>query len=106
MALGVMGLEHHYFYSLTPRVFSNISKGFNQRKESEEITSWTQTRKMMFAVLKPHLKNKNATEKDLFVFPWENKTEEDSEFLTENQAEEILKKQKEFWKKIDNKKKK
>lgn len=102
-----MGLEHHYFYTLTPRVFSNISEGYNQRRESEVQISWSQTRKMMFAFLRPHLKNKNATEQDLFKFPWEEQTNEIEEEIIENeaQANEILQKQKTFWEKLDSKRK-
>lgn len=109
MALGVMGLDYHYFYSLTPRVFSNISEGYNQRVESELQNGWIQTRKMMFAFLRPHLKNKNATEIDLFRFPWENEERDISgleEIETEDQAEKVIQEQKAFWEKMDQKRKK
>lgn len=104
-----MGLEYHYFYSLTPRVFSNISDGYAQRVEAEMQTSWIQTRKMMYAFLRPHLKNRNATEQDLFLFPWENDPkqddEDDIEIETAEQAEQFRLQQVEFWENLDKKRK-
>lgn len=40
----------------------------------------------MFAVLRPHLKKRTATEKDIMVFPWEKNTNQ--EFV--NLENEIL----------------
>lgn len=98
-----MGLTYDYFYSLTPRVFFNIHDGYNQRVEMEYKDNWLRTRKLMFAMLKPHLKNKNATETDLFAFPWENVDDvvEDNLIQTTDQADQILKEQEQYWEAID-----
>lgn len=58
----------------------------------------------MFAVLKPHLKNNQTTETDLFTFPWEEiKTDQD--IVSTEQAQEILKQQQDYWNNIDKKRK-
>jgi len=104
MALGVMGLNYDYFYSLTPRVFFNIHEGYNLRVELEYKDNWLRTRKLMFAMLKPHLKRKDATETDLFCLPWENENvadKEAEEIETFEQAEKIYLEQKEYWAEID-----
>lgn len=107
-ALGVIGLEHDYFYSLTPRVFYNIQVGYNQKEDNYFKNSWLQTRKLMFAALRPHLKNQNSTERDLFRFDWEDETPavETEEITTAEQAEKVLQEQKEFWKKMDQRRSK
>ncbi|WKW47259.1 hypothetical protein P3875_04125 [Myroides sp. JBRI-B21084] len=98
-----MGLTYDYFYSLTPRVFFNIHEGFNQRVEMEFKDNWLRTRKLMFAMLKPHLKNKNATEIDLFSFPWETESNEIEEILSAEKADEIIQQQIDYWEAIDRK---
>jgi hypothetical protein len=105
LALGVMGLNYDYFYSLTPRVFYNVHAGYNQRVEMEYKDNWVRTRKIMFAVLQPHLKDKNSTEASLIRFPWENDEDVVEAVLAQNedQAQEVLREQEEYWKAIDRK---
>lgn len=100
-----MGLNYDYFYSLTPCVFYNVHAGYNQRVEFEYKDEWIRTRKIMFAVLQPHLKNKNLTELGFFRLPWETEESvvEAVEVENEQQAENFLQDQKEYWKAIDRK---
>lgn len=100
-----MGLNYDYFYSLTPRVFYNVHAGYNQRVEMEYKDNWVRTRKIMFAVLQPHLKNRSLTELGFFRLPWENEEDvvETAEIETTEQAQEVLREQEEYWKAIDRK---
>lgn len=90
-------------YSLTPRSFFNAVAG--QRKK-EDITSrenWLMTRKIMFAAMKPYLKE-GVEETDILPLPWEeNLVKELSETRTAEILEEI-EKGKAFWDDFDNKK--
>lgn len=107
-ALGVIGLEHDYFYSLTPRVFYNIQVGYNQKEDNYFKNSWLQVRELMFAALRPYLKNQNAKSSSLFRFDWEEETSpiETEEITTAEQAEKVLQEQKEFWEKMDQRRSK
>lgn len=102
-ALGVIGLEHDYFYSLTPRVFYNIQVGYNQKEDNYFKNSWLQVRELIFAALRPYLKNQNAKSSSLFRFDWEEETSaiEAEEITTAEQAEKVLQAQQEFWRKMD-----
>jgi len=39
-----MGLNIDYFYSLTPREFNNIFKGYSEKENAQLKLSWEQTR--------------------------------------------------------------
>ncbi|XRE42213.1 hypothetical protein ACIVBQ_000417 [Tenacibaculum discolor] len=76
MACGEVGLEIMYFYSLTPRQFYNVLKGWRKRNEKKENNHWEQTRLLMYSFLKPHAKNPDRFElTDVFKFPWEETQE-------------------------------
>lgn len=67
-----MGLSLVYFYSLTPRVFTNILIGYANKQEKLSKESWEQTRRIMHSVLLPH--KKEGTElklTDVMLFKWE-----------------------------------
>ena len=72
MALGELGLALDYFYSLTPREFSNILSGYRDRQESEFRDRWERTRRQMWAALAPHQKKGSQfTPGKLIEFPWD-----------------------------------
>lgn len=59
--------------------------------------SWEQTRTLYDAIIRPHLKSKNKSSKEILPFPWDNEIEskqEDEEELTFEEMEER-------WAKID-----
>lgn len=109
MALGEIGLSYDGFYQLTPRSFTNVVNGFRNRRYEESKTSWEQTRYLFYAALKPHLKG-NPSLKKLMPLPWDNEDDDtDIEKViieTPEQAEEILKQEKDFWAEVDKKRNK
>ena len=84
-----MGLNLDYFYSLTPREFYNISKGWRARKEGEERLSWEQTRSIMFTVASPNLKKKNLKITEFMPFPWE-KLQKEKKKLSESELKTMF----------------
>ncbi|QQU04033.1 Uncharacterised protein [Myroides odoratus] len=103
LACGRIGLDINYFYSLTPRQFNNIQLGWNENNEMQIKTSWEQTRKIFEAVLRPYMKDKTKTAKDLLPLPWDTEevhAEEDLD-AEQNTFEEMQ----ERWRLIDEKKK-
>lgn len=70
LALGEMAMTWEEFMNLTPRVFTNKSKGFQKRLEQGLQISWEQTRWLAAITINPHLK-KQLKPKDLATFPWE-----------------------------------
>lgn len=67
-----MGLDINYFYNLTPRQFTNIQKGWSDRRDAESKERMIYTRRLMFAFLQPYAKN--LTEQKLWPFDWESES--------------------------------
>ncbi len=65
-------MSFDYLYDLTSRQFSNIQDGWNANQELQTKTSWEQTRMLYDAVIRPHLKDKNKSARDLLPFPWDD----------------------------------
>lgn len=96
-----MGLSLAYFYSLTPRVFTNILIGYANKQEKLSIESWEQTRRIMHSVLLPH--KKEGTElklTDVLLFKWEK---EDDKVVKKPKTRAELEA---YWHKRDNQKNK
>ena len=51
----MMGLSYSDLYDLTPRSFSNASKGFFELRKEDIRTSWEQTRVIAHVTASPHL---------------------------------------------------
>jgi hypothetical protein len=81
MALGELGLTIDYFYSLTPRQFSNTMNGYRKKEDNLSKERWMMTRKIMYFSIV--LKTKNLKEKDILSFPWEEDIQ--AEFNEEQQ---------------------
>lgn len=99
-----MGLNIDYFYSLTPRQFYNISKGYRKKEEDSFKLSWEQTRSIMFTVASPHFKKSKQNSKisDFMPFPWEKEKEENERNqLSRKEVNKIFN----AWDKIEFKKK-
>ncbi|MCO7721975.1 hypothetical protein NJB85_02130 [Myroides odoratimimus] len=98
MACGRIGLSFDYLYNLTSRQFSNIQEGWNGQQEMLTKTSWEQTRSLYDAIIRPHLKDKKKSAKDIFPFPWDKEIEEQ---VNEKVPEITTDEMEERWKKID-----
>lgn len=98
-------MKYKYFYSLSPRVFSNILDGFvRQKNKEEELFLWG-VRKVAYATLLPHKsKSFTLTEQDIFMLPSEINKEAVAERELEQMAFEV-EKDKEFWANYDINKK-
>lgn len=98
-----MGLTFDYFYSLTPRQFYNIQKGYSDRREAESNERLILTRRIMYASLMPWSKNLN--EQDVWKFDWETNAQiergEEADKLLAQQLEETEK----YWQSIDERRK-
>lgn len=93
-------MQIDYFYSLTYRQFVNTLDGFRRKQEAESKERLIIMRKIAYAAILPHLKDKTS-ETDFMPFDWEKET---IEFVNKKTTEELkteLQEQKEFWKKID-----
>lgn len=64
-------------------------------------TSWEQTRTLYDAIIRPHLKSKNKSAKEILPFPWDKEDWQANEEIPEETSEEM----EERWKKIDAMKK-
>lgn len=60
---------------MTPREWSNLVTGFNDRENRKEQSEWERIRWQTTILVNPHTK-KTIKAKDLIVFPWENKKKE------------------------------
>jgi hypothetical protein len=68
-----LGLKYDYFYSLTPRVFDNISKGKIQEKERDFKENWERVRAVIVASLTPHIqKGSSRKAQKVYPLPWDN----------------------------------
>lgn len=72
------------------------------KQDREFRNGWEQTRKLAFAMLQPHLKNRNITEKKLMPFAWDvEEVERGDVFETPEQVKDFLEHQREFYARID-----
>jgi len=92
-----MGLNLDYFYSLTPREFDNIRKGFIKKEEARIQLSWEQTRTLMYAITAPNLPKakRNMKITEFFPLPWDE-TKKPKKQLSKKELGEMFKK----WDKI------
>ncbi|MCG7502382.1 hypothetical protein MHM83_10910 [Tenacibaculum sp. Mcav3-52] len=75
LACGEVGLEIMYFYSLTPRQFYNVLKGFRKREAEKEQSEWYRARMLMYHAILPYSDNKKLKIQDIMEFPWEETQE-------------------------------
>lgn len=90
-------------YRLTPRSFFNAVNGFHRQQDNQSKERWIQTRKLMFAVMKPYLEG-NVEEYEVQPFPWEENTIKQ---LTEERLANLMEgieKTTDFWEAYDRKK--
>jgi hypothetical protein len=57
---------------MTPREFSNTSRGFSEKVERQYRADWERARWIASVTIAPHTK-KRLSPTDLIRFPWENK---------------------------------
>jgi hypothetical protein len=98
-----MGLLIDEFYKLTPRQFHNVQSGFYRRKEDELKIQLILNRGLKFAVIKPHLKDQNATEEVVYPLYFEDNIS--TEVNLEKQKEIVEQQKIEIWSRIDAMKK-
>lgn len=96
-----MSLDINYFYSLTPRQFYNIQKGFYKKNEDQLKQHLFLNRRLAFYFVSPYLKDKNLTEEKWMPLYFE-KQKTSKEYL--QQQIEQVEKQKAFWAMVDAKK--
>ncbi len=95
-----MGLTIDYFYSLTPSQFTNISRGYVEKREIDIKLSWEQCRFNSFYAVVAHSKRIKRPEQ-IITFPWEKS---ETQVQKDNRTpEEQLIAVKEFWENIDKK---
>lgn len=97
-----MGLQLDYFYSLTPRQFSNAVKGFRKKEENRSKEAWVMHRRTAFWILSPNLKE-GARELDLDVFYWEKDSVKELAEAEVLQMQEIIKKSQSVFDRYDEK---
>lgn len=97
-----MGLALDYFYSLTPREFTNALRGFRAREQAHFRNSWEQVRQVMWASLAPYQKKGSQLKpQGIMQFEWE-KTENEAT-LDDLKAlrETVEQKNRVFWQRVD-----
>lgn len=93
---------------MTPRQFTNTERGYRKQQDTLSKERCILTRKIMWATAFPHLKEK-ITEEQIWPLPWDEVVDED--MMEKISVEESVKLQedaervKEFYKKINEKKK-
>lgn len=93
-----MGLTIDYFYSLTPRQFFNIQRGWLERRNAESMERMLLTRKIMLTNLMPW--SKGLTEEKIWPIASPEKSEPKP--LPENYIAD-LEASKKRWQERDNK---
>ena len=89
-----MGLELHYFYTLTPRQFYNIVEGYATKKETAFKDRWERTRLIAFySAFNFESKNKKMIPTEFYPLPWEK----EMATAVKQTPEEVA----EYWKKVD-----
>lgn len=94
-----MGLSIDYFYSLTPRQFTNIQKGWSDRRDAEQKERFILTRRLMFAALAPH--SKGLTEQSIWPLEFENELLDEVEQRDDEQMAKDLEEVRLFWERYD-----
>ncbi len=70
-ALGCVGLSFDDFCRCTVQEFESICKAYHDQREAEYKERWEQTRAVVVASLRPHLKGHPPVRK-IFPLPWDN----------------------------------
>lgn len=77
-----------YFYSLTPRQFANISKGYQNKIEAKYKLSWEQTRMIRYQIyLGTPTKGKKEKITEFMPFTWEKKPKESNQMTKAEKLE-------------------
>lgn len=92
-----MGLTIDYLYSLTPRQFYNIQKGWNEKRDGESKERILLARKIMYASIMPH--TKHLTENDVWPLDFLNLPEEEER--NDEQLAKDLEDSLAFWARVD-----
>ena len=94
VACGEVGLNIDYFYSLTPREFSNILTGYRKKEDEAFKDRWQQTRMLMHTMVLPNLKKgQKLSPQQLLEFPWETKE-------NKTQSKHQKKNNEDFWNRV------
>ncbi|MCO6149055.1 hypothetical protein [Flavobacterium sp. NRK1] len=102
-----MGLQLLYFYSLTPREFANIAKGFRLRQETDYKNNWEIARQIMWSSLAPYQQaGKKLSPQGIMVFPWEKEHSQADVLSLEQIEQEVNTVNRAFWERIDAKRNK
>lgn len=87
-------------YSLTPREFSNISKGYFKRVEDDYKRSLLQYRGLRFAITQPYLKDQDIDEAKFMPLYFEK---QQSTFIDLDEIKAQVEENKLFWELHDKK---
>ena len=98
--MGELGLKINYFYSLTYRQFANTLEGYRAREDNLSKERLIIMRKLAYAALLPHLKDKIA-ETEYMPFPWETEIMEMVNEMSALELEQEVQEMKDFWARID-----
>jgi len=99
-----MGFTIAYFYSLTPRQFFNVYKGWRKRQHEVYKTESERMRLLMWAALAPHqAKGAKLTPEQLLTFPWEEPQADALPELSPEQLTAAAIEMRDFWDKTDAK---
>jgi len=102
LALGQLGLNIDYFYSLTLRQFTNIVNGYRKKEDILSRERWQIARKIMYASLAPNL-DPGTTEETIITFPWEKEMIENATVKNKEEMLQELEEVRLFWEKQDAK---
>lgn len=94
-----MALDIEYFYSLTPRQFSNIQKGWADRRDGEQKERLILVRRLMYAALAPH--SKGLTEQSIWPLDFEKDLLDKANERDEAQMIKELEAAAAFWERYD-----
>ena len=95
-----MGLNLDYFYSLSPREFHNVVNGYQKKQDNESKERLIIMRKLFWASLMPHLKEK-MTEQQLLPFDFEKDQMEQTKYKDAEEFDAEIEKAREFWNDYD-----
>lgn len=89
-----MQMTEDQLYSMTPRTFANMSKGYHRKNEHDYKLQMELHRESIVTALQPHLEKKyrNKTPHQLYPLPWDK-----PETKTPNQQIDPVA----FWENID-----
>jgi Xaa-Pro aminopeptidase len=95
LACGEMGLNIDYFYSLTPRQFTNILIGYRRKEENQEKGKWQRARLAMYYSLLPYSEKKDFSPADVFALTWDDEKDllqETRKIKTREELEKVFNK--------------